>query len=78
MTDEEMVKVREKYNSALEYNYAEVAAYVFPIGKLTDTLRAQLIAIEGVFIDSDSLTPQRYYPYGEVYAHIVGYASTPQ
>lgn len=77
MTDEEMVKVREKYNSALEHNYAKVAAYVFPIGSLSDELRAQLTAIDGVFIDSDSMTPQRYYPYGEVYAHIIGYASTP-
>lgn len=77
MIDEEMVKVREKYNSALEHNYAEVAAYVFPIGSLSDELRAQLTAIDGVFIDSDSMTPQRYYPYGEAYAHIVGYASTP-
>lgn len=77
MTDEEMVKVREKYNSALEHNYGTVAAYVFAKGKLSDALRAELAAIEGVYIDSDSLTPQRYYPYGAVYAHIVGYASTP-
>ena len=77
MTSEETVSIREKYNSALKNNYAEVAAYVFPIGELSDELRAQLCAIEGVSIDSDSLTPQRYYPYGEIYAHIVGYASSP-
>ena len=77
MDDEQMVEVREDYNSAIEHNYGTVIAYVYPIGQLTDETRASLEAIPGVFIDSDSLTPQRYYPHGAIYAHIVGYASSP-
>ncbi len=76
MSEKEMVKVRENYNKALEKNYADVAAFVYPKGKLSDETRASLEAIDGVYI-SNSLTYQRYYPYREAYAHIVGYASTP-
>ena len=75
MSAEDMVKVRERYNSAVEHNYGEVAAYVYPKGKLPADKREQLEAIDGVYIN-DHLTPQRYYPYRELYAHIVGYAST--
>lgn len=77
MTEEEQVSVRTKYNSALENNYATIVACVLPKGTLTSELRASLLAIEGVGIDTDSLTPQRYYPYANVYAHVTGYASAP-
>lgn len=76
LTDKEAAKIRESYNTALEREYGEVSAYVFPKGSVTEELKTQLESIEGVFIDY-KLTPQRYYPYREVYAHVVGYTSKP-
>jgi cell division protein FtsI/penicillin-binding protein 2 len=75
--DSEIVDIRKRYESAKAYEYGTSMAKVLPKGSIDEALRDQLLAIDGVFIDTDSVTPQRYYPYGNVYAHVIGYASTP-
>ncbi len=75
--EDEWETILSQYDFALKNVYASVIATVLPKGTLTSELRASLLAIEGVGIDTDSLTPQRYYPYANIYAHAVGYASSP-
>lgn len=40
---------------------------------LSDQLRAQLLAVAGVSIDSQQFSPIRYYPYREMLSHLIGY-----
>ena len=78
MGEKAQVKLREQYNSALEHHYGTVVAYVAPKDSLSGSLEASILAIDPcISIDRSSITAQRYYPYGAVYAHVVGYASTP-
>lgn len=76
--EDNQVKLREKYNSAVEHGYGTVVAYVAPKDSLSGSLEASILAIDpSIHIDRTSVTAQRYYPYGTLYAHSVGYASTP-
>ncbi len=76
LTEEDQLSLRKAYTAALEKKYARIPAAVIPKNQLSEGDRAALLAIPGVSV-SDSLTEQRYYPYGYVYAHVVGYASVP-
>lgn len=51
-----------------------ILTYFVP-GTLPDTLRAQLLAVQGVGIDSEKYTPIRYYPQDSMLAHTIGYTS---
>lgn len=42
--------------------------------QLTDDLKARILAVKGLAIDTQNYGTTRYYPYGESLAHIVGYA----
>lgn len=77
MDDDAKSQLRQRYNSAVDNNYGTVVAYTAPKDSLA-SLEAQILAIDpSLSIDRSSVTPQRYYPYGSLYAHVVGYASTP-
>ena len=78
LDEEEQVALRERYNSAMEHNYGTVVAYVAPKDSISQNLEASICAIDpSLSVDRSSITPQRYYPYGSIYAHVVGYAGTP-
>ena len=79
ITDDKVIAdIRSRYNSALEHSYGTSMVCVMPKGSVDDAKRAAILSVnEAVTIDNTSVTSQRYYPYGTVYAHVVGYASTP-
>ena len=77
LSDTEQEKIKTAYASAVENNYAVVSVKAFSHGSISDELEAQLTAIKGVTIDTDSVTYQRYYPYGTIYAHVTGYTGQP-
>lgn len=77
LSDEEAQSIKKKYDSALENNYAHVIVKAFVKGRLTSAQKEALEGIEGVGIDTDSMTLQRYYPYGEIFCHITGYTGAP-
>ena len=77
LSDEEAQSIKKKYDSALENNYAHVIVKAFVKGRLTSAQKEALEGIEGVGIDTDSMTLQRYYPYGKIFCHITGYTSAP-
>ncbi len=78
MDEDARGKLREKYNSAIEHGYGTVVAHVAPKDSLSGSLEASILAIDpSISIDRSSVTAQRYYPYTSLYAHVVGYASTP-
>ena len=77
LSDSEQEKIKKGYASAVENNYAIVSVKAFSRGSISDELKARLTAIKGVTIDTDSVTYQRYYPYGTIYAHVTGYTGQP-
>lgn len=75
--DLKLEKLRKNYETALERSHAVVSVKAYSRGTMDEALKEQLLRIEGVGIDDSSLTPQRYYPYGEIFAHAVGYTGAP-
>jgi len=47
----------------------------YGISGLSQELEEQLTAIEGIKVDRESLNPIRYYPYGTLLSHTLGYVS---
>lgn len=66
-------EVLEKYSKS--YGDTGVFATVFK-GELSSEQEEKLLEIDGVKIDRNSITPIRYYPYGDALAQTLGY-STP-
>ena len=77
LDDEEAQKVLKDFQTAQEKNYGQVIVKVLPHGSVDDALEQTLLEIPGVAVDYTSLSPERLYPYKEVYAHITGYANAP-
>jgi len=77
LSDAELTAAKKKYDTAVKNNYAASIVKVYGKGTLSDSLYEKLTAIEGVGVDTDSMTPQRYYPYGKVFSHITGYTVAP-
>ena len=77
LTEKQAQKIKKDYDIALEMNYGTVAAHVLPKGTLSTEDETDLEQIAGVYVDRDSVTPQRYYPYKEIFCHIVGYTGAP-
>ena len=50
-----------------------IALNVFPKDDLDEALEEQILEIEGLHVDRSSMTPIRYYPYGSVLSHTLGY-----
>lgn len=73
LTDKELEKIKKDFSSAKENNYATCIVKAVAKDSLTSQQQEALLAITGVGIDEDSLTPIRYYPYKELYSHIAGY-----
>ena len=77
LSEKQLSKIKKDYDSALENGYGTVKVKEFSRGSIKKKLQKQLLAIEGVGIDSSSMTYQRYYPYDNYYCHVVGYANSP-
>lgn len=75
--DLNLEKLRKNFDTALERSYAVVAVKAYNRGTIDEALREQIEMMEGVGIDDSSLTYQRYYPFGEVFSHVVGYCGAP-
>lgn len=68
-----------KGSAALDYalsrtrnDFCKICTF-FP-DELTDDLKARILAVQGLAIDTQNYGTTRYYPYGESLCHIVGYA----
>lgn len=77
LKDSEQERIKKSYASAVENNYAVVSVKAYSRGSMTEDLISRVTAIKGVIVDTDSVTYQRYYPLGTVYAHVTGYTGTP-
>ena len=75
--DLDLEKLRRSYDSALEKDYAAVTVKSYGIGTMDEALRERLGEIDGIGIDDSSMTYQRYYPYGRLFANIIGYTGVP-
>ena len=53
-------------------DFCKIATF-FP-DEMTDDLKARVLAVQGLAIDTQNYGTTRYYPHGESLAHIVGYA----
>ncbi|MBR2860986.1 MAG: hypothetical protein IKB86_04020 [Clostridia bacterium] len=63
-----------KKSLSKSYGTTGILATLFK-GELTAEQETALLEIESVKIDRDSITPIRYYPYGEALAQTLGYAT---
>lgn len=59
--------------TAQKYDSAVVKA--FPPGGISEATESALCSIPGVGVDRTSMTPLRYYPKGDFFAHSMGYCS---
>jgi cell division protein FtsI/penicillin-binding protein 2 len=69
--------ILEKYNNAVENKFDLAVIKALPKNTLTQEQKDALTAVPGVQIDEDSLTPLRYYPMQDSFAHSVGYMGSP-
>jgi len=77
LTDKELSKAKKSFESAVENNYSTSVIKAYTHNSIDPALEEQLTAIEGVYVDRSSITPQRYYPYENIYFHVVGYTGSP-
>lgn len=77
LSEDELSKIKKDYESAVKNNYGAVKIKVFSKGSLDEETIQKLENIEYVSIDSEQMTYQRYYPFKNVYSHVVGYANSP-
>ncbi len=77
LSEDELSDIKQDYDSAVEHNYGAVKIKEFSQGTLEEDIISKLCAVEGVAVDSTSMTYQRYYPYSNTYAHVLGYANSP-
>ena len=77
LPDADTGRLKTVYEDALEREYSVITVKAYSKGTMDDDLRQALLSTEGVGIDDSSLTYQRFYPYREVFSHIIGYTGTP-
>ena len=77
LSEKQLSRIKKDYDSALENGYGSVKVEEFSRGSIDKKLEKQLLNIDGVGIDSEKMTYQRYYPYDNYYCHVVGYANSP-
>lgn len=77
LTEKELTKAKKNFESALRNNYGTSVIRAYAHDSIDEDLEAQLTAINGVYVDRDSVTVQRYYPYENLYFHVVGYTGSP-
>ena len=70
-------KAQKACDAAAEQGQDLATLATFARDTLSDTQKTALCAIEGVHIDETSLTPMRYYPMQDAFAHLVGYVGSP-
>ncbi len=68
--------IEEKLASTSAEKYDSAVLKTYPPNTLSGDTESALLSISGVKVDRDSITPIRYYPMGEFFAHSMGYAST--
>ncbi len=72
MTEDE---VEDVINSGNAVKYGSDVLKAYPPGGIDDATWTALTSMPGIHIDDDSMTPIRYYPNGNFFAHSMGYAS---
>lgn len=77
LSEKEQRQAKNSYDAALERGYGTSVLSAEPRGTLSEETRNALEQIEGVAIDDESLTAQRYYPWAKIYSHLTGYAGAP-
>ena len=63
-----------EYDKAVKNGYDTAKIKDFGLYELSEEAKVMITDMQGVYINSDSMTPLRYYPYMDTYAHIVGYS----
>ncbi|MEI6100681.1 MAG: penicillin-binding transpeptidase domain-containing protein [Eubacteriales bacterium] len=66
-----------KYNNAVKNNLNTAVIKALPKNTLTDEQKKKLTAVPGIGIDETSLSPIRYYPMLDDFAHVIGYMGSP-
>ncbi len=77
MFDADESKIQKKYDTAVEKEQPMPVLLTFPRDTLTQEQTAQIEAVNGLGVDSERLTPTRYYPFADNAAHLVGYMGSP-
>ena len=75
--EEETEEEEDSMGESIDEEQIEIARSipltVFPKDGLDEELEALILEIDGLYVDRNSMTPIRYYPYGSVLAHTLGY-----
>ncbi|MEG2542911.1 MAG: penicillin-binding transpeptidase domain-containing protein [Christensenellaceae bacterium] len=70
-------KIQKKYDNAIEKEFPVEVLAVYPKGTLTEEQKAQILAVNGLGVDDERLSPIRYYPLKDDAAHVIGYVGSP-
>lgn len=77
LSSDELSKIKKDYDSAVENGYGTVKIKVFSQGSLDEETLNKLKDVDGIGVDSKSMTYQRLYPEKNAYCHLLGYANSP-
>ncbi len=77
LSADDIKKATANYETAVKKNYADSIVAAYQKDSIDPDTEQALLAIDGVHVNRDSMTPQRWYPYANVFSHAVGYASSP-
>ena len=77
LSEKDLSKAKSRFESTIKNNYGTSVITTYSRGSIDAATEEALCAIDGVFVDRDSVTYQRYYPEKNLYYHAVGYTGTP-
>ncbi len=77
LSDKEAVACKKRYDAAVQNSYATAVVKAYGKDSISSSFAEKITAVSGVGIDTDSMTSQRYYPYGNIFCHITGYTASP-
>ena len=77
LSEKDIKNSEKNFKTATEKSYGTSIVAVYPHNSIDEETEIQLTELKGVYVDKSSLSPQRYYPYKNIFSHTVGYANTP-
>ena len=77
LSEKDIKNSEKNFKTATEKSCGTSIVAVYPHNSIDQETEIQLTELKGVYVDKSSLSPQRYYPYKNIFSHTVGYANTP-
>ena len=77
LNEKDIEKAKKNFETAVKKEYGTSVIAAYPHNSIDEQTEQELLLIDGVYVDRTSLTPERYYPYKNIFSHVAGYANTP-